>query len=129
MKPYFFAGLLAVVALVIGFGAGASTSETPSEAVEEIIRLYETQDFDALIRTRYAEIHKAEDEEQIQDLVSRFERRFSDADRRNEAVEIYRSLLSMSPEISEDGTVATYDLDGAFVRLSRMSDGKWGFHL
>jgi hypothetical protein len=103
--------------------------ETPAQAIQSIIRLFEARDFDSLVRTRYAEISKAENEEQIQALVDRFETRFRDAAALEEAISTYRATLEGAPTLSEDGTVATFQLSRGFVKLSRMPDGKWGFHL
>jgi len=125
--------MLTMVLLAVVFLSGCSgksaTSESPSEALQAIIHLYENQDFEALIRDRYAEIGKAENEQQIQRLIDRFKNRYADEDKRNQAIELYRSLLSKSPEISGDGDVATYKMDKGFVKLSRMPNGKWGFHM
>ncbi len=109
-------------------GCGSSASETPPQALQAIIRLYEARDFDALIRTRYAELFKAEDESQIQELVNRFADLFQDADNLNEAISTYQSALGVTPAITDD-SVAVYDLNGRSFRMSRMQDGRWGFHL
>lgn len=133
-----------VIAAVCMVGCGSSETQTPEEvtpeaktpaeetpvqAIAAIIQLYEARDFDALIRTRYAEISKAENEQQVQKLIDRFATLFQGDDKLKEAISTYRSVLQVSPELSEDGTVATFKLDGAFVKLSQMPDGKWGFHL
>ncbi len=121
----------AILSFIIlsGCGKPASEPEAPEEALQAIIQLYEYQDFDTLVRSRYAEIGKAESEEQVQAIIDRLKGRFSNEERRNQAIAIYKSLLATSPEISENGTVAIYGLDQGFVKLSRMQDGKWGFHL
>jgi hypothetical protein len=87
------------------------------------------RDFDTLIRTRYAELAKAENEEQIEALVNRFRTRFAGDDALAQAVSIYESLSSVEPELSDEGNAATYRLEGRFVKLSRMADGRWGFHV
>ncbi len=121
----------ALLSLIILSGCGKPTSkpEAPEEAVQAIIQLYETQDFDTLVRSRYAEIGKAEGEEQVQAIIDRFKGRFSDDERRSQAIALYRSLLAATPEISDNGTVAIYKLDQGFLKLSRMQDGRWGFQL
>ena len=106
-----------------------ASPETPAEAIASIIALFEARDFDALFRTRYAEIGKAENEEQIQILIDRHTSRFEDDDALNEAIVTYMSALELTPILTEDGTVATFRLDNGFIKLSKMSDGLWGFHL
>ncbi|MCK5187401.1 MAG: hypothetical protein KAR43_09750 [Deltaproteobacteria bacterium] len=64
---------IAVLSIV---GCKSSESETPVQGIQSIIQLYEARDFNSLIRTRYAEISKAENEEQIQSLIDRFTTRF-----------------------------------------------------
>jgi hypothetical protein len=61
--------------------------------------------------------------------VERFRTRFADEATWEGAIAVYESLLEREPELSENGAVATYRLEGAFVKLSRMPDGRWGFHL
>jgi len=110
-------------------GCKSSESETPVQGIQSIIQLYEARDFDSLIRTRYAEIYKAENEEQIQILIDRFTTRFQDEHKLNEAISTYKSVLQLTPELSENDTVAIFRLDNGFIKLSQMPNGNWGFHL
>jgi len=123
-----FLWTMALVTICL-FGCTSSEPETPVEAVESIIELYEARDFDSLIRTRYAEIYKAENEEQIQMLIHRFTYRFQDKTKLNEAISTYKSVLELTPELSENDTVAIFRLDNSFIKLSQMQNGNWGFHL
>jgi hypothetical protein len=123
-----FLGTLFIAALCIA-GCTSNKSETPVEAIQSIIQLYEARDFDSLIRTRYAEIYKAENEEQIQMLIDRFTTSFREENKLNEAITTYKSVLNLTPEISENDTVAIFRLDNSFIKLSQMQNGKWGFHL
>lgn len=123
--------LLFVTAIILLsiVGCTPSESETPVEAVQSIIKLYEARDFDSLIRTRYAEIYKAENEVQVQKLIDRFTTRFEDEAKLNEAISTYKSVLELTPELSKNNTVAIFRLDNGFIKLSKMKNGKWGFHL
>jgi len=109
--------------------AEATQPETPSQGIQAIMDLYAARDFDSLIRTRYAEISKAENEEQIQFLIDRLDTTFQDDDQLSKAIALYASALQAAPEFSEDGTVVTFEASEGLVRLSRMSNGTWGFHL
>ncbi len=121
---------LTTIVVVLGLlGCSSAEQETPTQAIQEIIKLYEIRDFDALIRTRYAEISKATNEQQVESLITRFTTRFGDEAVLNQAIATYKAALQITPEISEAGQVATFQLDQGFIKLSRMSDGKWGFHL
>ena len=40
-----------------------------------------------------------------------------------------QAALQTTPELSEDDTVATFNLDVGFIKLSLMPSGVWGFHL
>ena len=126
MTKLIWAITLAALSLV---GCTSSESETPVQAIQSIIDLYEARDFDSLIRTRYAEIWKAKNEEQIQMLIDRFTTRFQDETKLNEAISTYKSVLELTPELSENDTVAIFRLDDGFIKLSQMQNGKWGFHL
>ncbi len=103
--------------------------ETPAEAMAAIVKLYQDENFSALIRKRYAEIGKAKDESQVEALVARFTTRFEDDASKEKAIEIYRSALNIEPALSDDESVATYQLGDSFIKLSRMANGLWGFHL
>ena len=117
---------IAVLSIV---GCKSSESETPVQGIQSIIQLYEARDFDSLLRTRYAEIYKAENQEQIQILIDRFTTRFQDENKLNEAISTYKSVLQLTPELSENDTVAIFRLDNGFIKLSQMPNGNWGFHL
>jgi len=119
---------IAIAALSL-VGCTSSESETPVQAIQSIIQLYEARDFNSLIRTRYAEISKAENEQQIQILIDRFTTRFQDENKLNRAISTYKSVLQLTPELSENDTVAIFRLDNGFIKLSQMPNGKWGFHL
>lgn len=106
-----------------------NAQETPAEGIASIIALYEARDFSTLFRTRYAEINKAESEEQIQSLIDRFALRFESDEALDAAIATYTSVLELTPELSEDGAVATFQLDEGFIKLSKMANGTWGFHL
>ncbi len=120
--------IIAITALYF-VGCTSSESETPVQAIQSIIQLYEARDFDTLIRTRYAEISKMENEEQIQTLIDRFTTRFKDENKLKQAISTYKSVLQLTPELSENDTVAIFKLNNGFIKLSRMPNGKWGFHL
>ncbi len=65
---------MAVTTIVVALGLLGCTSaepETPTQAIQEIIKLYESQDFESLIRTRYAEISKATNAQQVESLITR----------------------------------------------------------
>ena len=117
------------IAVLLIVGCNSSESETPVQAIQSIIKLYEARDFDSLIRARYAEIYKAKDEQQIQMLIDRFTTRYQDDSKLNKAISTYKSVLDLTPELSENDTVAIFKLDDGFIKLSQMSNGNWGFHL
>ena len=126
MPKILFINLIVLLSI---FGCTSNEPETPAEAIQSIIDLYESRDFDSLIRTRYAEIWKAENEEQIQMLIDRFTTRFQDENKLNEAISTYKSAMELTPEISENDSMAIFNLGDSFIKLTRMTNGKWGFHL
>ncbi len=120
-----FAGLLGLLLS----GCGSPSSESPEQGLQAIIELYEARDFDALIRTRYAEIGKANGEPQVLNLIARFEAAFAGEQDLARAVATFETALQSAPELQENGSVAVFQLEGEFCKLSRMTDGRWGFHL
>ena len=106
-----------------------TTPESIQDGLSAIIALYEARDFDALVRTRYAEIGKAAGEEQVGQLIAKLSERFSDEQTIQEVVGIYQLALESEPELSEGGDTAVFVLERGTMRFSRLPDGKWGFHL
>ena len=121
--------LVAAVCLVGCTASEPSAPETPAQGISAIIGLYEAGDFESLVRTRYAEIGKAESEEQIVALIDRFEMRFGEMERYAETLQGFVLAKDVEAEISEDGTTAIYRLERGRLKLSRLPSGKWGFHM
>ena len=121
--------IFGVISLLCCSGGAFAAAETPQEALRAIMQLYQARDFDALIRTRYAEISKAPHERAIQALVDQFTDLFQDDTQLQEAINTYQTALLRDPVLTDNGMTATFYLDDGFIRLSRMSSGKWGFHL
>ena len=118
-----------LVLSVFSLNCFAEDSETPVQAIQSIIKLYEAKDFESLVRKRYAEISKAKNEQQIQSLIDRFTTSYQDEKNLNKAISIYKSTLKITPAISEDGKVAKFNFENGFIKLSKMTNGKWGFHM
>ncbi|MGK7876592.1 MAG: hypothetical protein AB4426_25850 [Xenococcaceae cyanobacterium] len=104
-------------------------SESPQQGLQAIIALYSNSDFDSLVRTRYAEISKAESENEVKALIERFRTRYQDSGKLSQVIAIYEEALTIEPEVSPDGNVATFNLKNGFIKLSKMENGLWGFHL
>lgn len=121
--------MLAIGAACSIAGCASTGQETPEESIQAIVALFEIRDFDTLVRTRYAEIGKAEGEAQIQILIDRFAAQFQDDDALASAISTYNSALNVAPEFSASDSIATFSIASGIIRLSRMADGKWGFHL
>ena len=65
----------------------------------------------------------------VEQLIDRFASQFAEDEARDAAIAQYKGALDVQPEFTEGGTVATFHLDGGFIKLSRMPNGSWGFHL
>lgn len=122
--------VLALLSLLLFIGCrDDNTAESPEQAIKSIITLYKAKDFNSLIRTRYAELPKADNELQIQFLVDRFSKRFADEEKLKAAIKTYKSALKSKKEWSNGGNTVTFKLKKGFIMLSVMPDGRWGFHL
>lgn len=120
--------LLVMLLIFLGCRDG-DTLESPEQAIKEIIKLYKAEDYVTLIRTRYAELPKADNEMQIKFLTDRFTKRFSDKEKLKQAIKTYKSALKAPKEWSNGGNNVTFKLEKGFIMLSVMPNGKWGFHL
>ncbi len=93
--------------------------ETPEEALETIIELYQSRDFDTLIQERYAELHKAKSQEQIDSLINKFIQTFEDDNKLKQVIHIYEQASLVTPvfqtnplpQESETETMVVYELD------------------
>ena len=119
------------------FSVSQARVETPGEALQIIITLYETRDFDTLIQERYAELYKAESQDEVKQLIDRFAKTFEDEDLLQEVIALYTQALSVPPEIqtnpapqlTETATMAIYNIGETTLKLYLLKTGKWGFHL
>lgn len=110
--------------------AEVASEESPRAGLLAIAELYRARDFDALVRTRYAELHKAETEEQVTMLIERLRKSCAEpAALENIITTLETAAEEGTPEFSDDGRTATYDVPGSTIRISRMENGRWGFHL
>ena len=109
--------------------AKASSPETPQEAIHEIVRIFQSGDFDSLVRTRFAGIEEAEDEAQIKELIGQFKEQFSDPELVKGAVSDFSEALKVEPAFSDGGKTAVFKTDFGELKLSKMGNGNWGFHL
>lgn len=114
-----------------------ASGETPKEALQVIIDLYKSSDFDTLIRKRYAEIHKAKSDGDINKLIARHTKRFSNKKLLGKAIQFYESALrstpriitNKNPQITETDKMAEFPLDKNVYKLYLLKTGVWGFHM
>ena len=114
--------------------------ETPKEALQAIIKLYESKNFEKLIKERYSEIHKADTPEKLKKFIDMFSKRFSNEKNLRIKVSFLKEGLKAEPEIfkniapneSETEDVASFPvkIHGKEIEynLYKMKSGKWGFH-
>ena len=111
--------------------------ESPTEGLQAIINLYKSKDFDTLLRERYAEIHKAKTDDEIEKLVKMFSAKFSNEKRLNKTISIYEKILLITPiiatnenpQITESDKIAQFPMEDSSYKLYLLKTGKWGFHL
>ena len=119
--------------------AGAMVvAESAADGLKAIVHLYETKDYDKLVRERYAEIHKAKNEGEVKELIQMFIDGFGDRKMFEAQVEKLKAALKStpavsdkgySPQMTETGETAVFKTDKGEVRLYKLKSGKWGFHL
>ena len=129
--------LALLIALLLISPTAAVAGETPQEAVQHIIDLYKTRNFDKLIHERYSEIYKAEAHGKVDQLVERVSSRFSNEKKLSSVIELYEIILKVEPEIvtnpapreTETEKMAEFNLNKDTFRLYLQKTGKWGFHM
>ena len=113
-----------------------SKPETVEDGINAIIKLYKTGDFKKLVNERYAEIHKAKSEKEVNKIIEMYTKRFKNVKYLNQAIGAYTKALLIKPimttnensQISETGQVATFKGDKFRIKLYMLKSGKWGFH-
>ena len=111
--------------------------ETPEEGLQIILELYQARNFETLVLERYAELYKANSENEIASVIAFFERRFSNEEKLNEVTSFFMVALEGSPEISNDyesqisetGEIAIFIVGDVTFTLYKMKTGLWDFHL
>lgn len=130
-----------IIFLLLLFIAGSSFAETPKEAAKALRALYESKNFDKLVKERYTELHKAKSDKDVQKIIDMISGQFSNDKNLKMILGIYDQILNTEPTIkensqpqkSESGKVAIFkvkfgDREIPF-KLYQMKNGKWGFHL
>ena len=116
------------------------SGETPKEALQAIIKLYEGKNFEKLIKERYSEIHKADTPEKLKKFIEMFSKRYSNAKNLRIKLSFLKEGLKVEPEVfknidpneSEAEEMAHFpikihDREVEYI-LYKMKSGKWGFH-
>lgn len=126
----------AILSVMICFGCGKNESsteskgkETPHQAIENIIELVESENAESLVKQRYAELEKAENPSQVDQLIERFEKILKDPERKSLMVEQYSQALEVAPVFEDNGHLALIEIGTGTIRMSKMSDERWGFRL
>lgn len=130
--------LLLLLMTILPWGPPAvAAEETPHEAVKAIIELYRARDYEALIRERYTERHKAQALGKMRELTDKFAQRLADEDTLERVIAAYSECLQVDPVITdspyrqetETGKVAVFNLENGPLKLYQQNTGKWGFHM
>jgi hypothetical protein len=139
-KEHTMTRLILTTLLICAFGCTGNKSETPSEAASTIGTLLKNRDYTTLFQERYSEWHKVETEgiepeAAIAKLSGMFEKNHE------MLVAMYDQLATADyafsqnemPQTSETGEIATATISvngrELSVKLYKMTNGRWGFHL
>ena len=125
-----------ILSVIIFIGCGsketpveAKAKETPHQAIGNIIELVESENAESLVKQRYAELEKAENPSQINQLIERFEKILKNPEKKSQMVEQYSQALEVAPVFEENGHLALIEIGTGTIRMSKMADGRWGFRL
>lgn len=129
-----------ILIFLFAFGFNAqifANEETPYQAIKEIMNLYKTKDFETLVKDRYAELHKAKSDTEVQKVIQMFSKKFSGDKILNRILAIYEITLAITPEIvenpnpqiTETNKMAIFKMEKGEMKLYLLKTGKWGFHI
>lgn len=130
--------LYVLLFLLLALGPNAfAGEETPHQAVQSIINLYEAKDFSTLIRERYTEIYKAEAAGKVDELIKKYTQRLSSETKLQQVISQYLKLLEVEAKITtnpipretESDSMALFSLEADTYKLYLQKTGKWGFHM
>lgn len=129
-----------VLSLLFLLAAVTAYAETPQEAAKAIHKLIQTENYNELFPTRYAEWHKVAAEGEAADkAIEKLSGMFKK--QREPLLTIYSQLTKAkfefsqneNPQVSETGKVATaivkFGEREVPFKLYEMKTGLWGFHL
>jgi hypothetical protein len=128
---------LVLMALLLPSLHAFAGEETPHEAVQAIIELYQARDYETLIRERYTERHKAEALGKMRELTDKFAQRLAGEDTLEKVISAYSECLKVDPvitdnpyrQVTETGKVAEFPLEHGSFKLYQQKTGLWGFHM
>ena len=130
--------LLSIAFLFTAFNLFA---ETPKEGAAAIKKLFESKNFETLVKERYTELFKAKSDDEVQKLIDMISKRFGNEKNLKMILSIYDEVLKVEPVVeddpspleSENGKMATFliKFHGKEIpfKLYQMKNEKWGFHL
>ena len=126
-----FGGILAgVMVSIVLTVSGPSRSEdcggngTPVQTASSMLAAAEADDWETFVHCFYDELYKAATPAQVDMVVSRFRERWSD-----ETISGLRVVVTMEPQMSDDGRRAEFRLDDGIFTLHRTEGGGWKFRL
>ncbi len=122
----FFVLLFVVISISLGFGCSQSESQTtlPTATLSAMLEAAEAGNWEEYVDEYYGEQHKFKSPSDRDKLVSLFREQWG-----TQVITGLKEASQVKPELSEDGTQASFQLsDGEYI-LYQNEQGNWTFHL
>lgn len=122
--------------MLLAMTSGCAREESATEGLHAIIDLYKAGNYEVLVKERYAELFKAKDDAQVEQLVAHFAKRFSNEAKLKQALEMLSEISKVAPEVTpvtKDtpfGATKSASFDFGEERpyvLWLLPSGKWAF--
>ena len=97
---------------------------TPEGTVARLLQLAEADEWEAYVDDYYGEAYKFNDDGDRTSLVTKFREDWSD-----QVIDALRKAKDVPPQVSSDGLVAVFEMEGGTFTLYNDGIGGWKFHL
>lgn len=121
---HLFVLLLVVNSISLGFGCSQSQTTLPTATLSAMLEAAEAENWEKYVDEYYGEQHKFKSPSDRDKLVSLFREKWG-----SQVIAGLKEASQVKPELSEDGTLARFQLSDGELILYKNEQGNWTFHL
>lgn len=118
-------------ALFVGaiFAETGNTGESPKQGLRSVMEIYQSRDWNRLLRERCADAPYVTSGDTLRQLRQELNDRYGDEQALDAFVQKLQLALLAKPNLTSDGRVAIFSVNGETLSLAKMDTGQWGVRL